>query len=423
LEFIKMKAYLISIGDELLIGQTINTNAAYIGKLISENNISIVKISVIGDNLKFIIDELDYASTKADLIFITGGLGPTHDDVTRSAVVQYFKTELILRDEVIEDIKSMLSKRGRTLTKVHEDQAMVPKIAEVIRNYNGTAPGYWIEQNKKIFIVMPGVPYEMKGMMDSFVIPKLVEKLGKPQEYIKKSTLQTTGIPESLLAEKLGDINELLEGAELAFLPNQFGVRLRITVKSSDEESAKNKLLEIEQKIRSKAGRYIYGRDDETLEQVVGRLLKERGLRVATAESCTGGGLSDRITNIAGSSDYFERGVVTYSNAAKVELLKVNEDTIHEKGAVSQEVAMQMAEGIKAISGAEIGIALTGIMGPGGASANKPVGTVYIGYCDEKVCTAKRYQFGEDRILNKQRATQAALEMIRRNILGIPLDD
>lgn len=418
-----MKAYLISIGDELLIGQTINTNAAYIGKLISENNINIIKTSVIGDNLQSIIDEIDYAASKADLIIITGGLGPTHDDVTRNAIVKYFKTELVLNTEVIEDIKAMLVKRGRIITKVHEDQAMVPKVAEVIRNYNGTAPGYWIEKNKKIYIVMPGVPYEMKGMMDNFIIPKLVEKIGTPSEFIKKITLQTTGIPESLLAEKLGDINELLNGAELAFLPNQYGVRLRITFKSDNEETATNKLLEIEQKIRSRVGRYIYGRDDETLEQVVGRLLKERGLRVATAESCTGGGLSDRLTNIAGSSDYFERGVVTYSNAAKVELLKVNEDTIHEKGAVSQEVAMQMAEGIKAISGAEIGIALTGIMGPGGASTNKPVGTVYIGYCDEIVCTAKRFQFGEDRILNKQRATQAALEILRRQMLGIPLDD
>lgn len=418
-----MKAYLISIGDELLIGQTINTNVAYIGNMISDINISIIKTSVVGDNLKFIIDEIDYASGKADVILITGGLGPTHDDVTRNAIVQYFKTELVFNSQVMEDIKTMMHKRGRAISKVHEDQAMVPKICEVIRNHKGTAPGYWIEQNKKIIVVMPGVPHEMKGMMDNYIISKLLEKLGTPQEFIKKSTLQTTGIPESTLAERLGDLNELLEGAELAFLPNQYGVRLRITVKSEDEETAKNKLMEIEQKIRIKVGRYIYGRDDELIEQVVGRLLKERGLRVATAESCTGGGLSDRLTNIAGSSDYFERGVVTYSNAAKVELLKVNEDLILEKGAVSQEVAMQMAEGIKAISGAEIGIALTGVMGPGGASTNKPVGTVYIGYCDDKVCTAKRFQFGEDRLLNKNRATQAALEMIRRSLLGIPFDE
>lgn len=418
-----MKAYLISIGDELLIGQTINTNAAYIGKLVSENNISIVKSSVIGDNLNIILEELDYAITKGDLIIITGGLGPTRDDITRNAILKYFNTELVFNPDVLEDIKNMLNRRGREIKKTHEDQAMVPKIAEVIRNENGTAPGYWIEWNNKIFVVTPGVPYEMKAMMDNTVVPKLVEKMGKPSEFIKKLTLQTTGIPESLLSDRLGNLDELLQGAEIAFLPSEYGVRLRITVKSDDEEKAKNLLLEIEQKIRSKVGRYIFGRDDETLELVIGRLLIERDLRIATAESCTGGGLSDRITNISGSSSYFERGVVSYSNAAKVELLKVDEDLIKEKGAVSQEVAMQMAEGIKSVSGADIGISLTGIMGPYGASTNKPVGIVYIGYCDDKVCTAKKFQFGEDRILNKRRSTQAAMEILRRNILGIPLDD
>ena len=326
-------------------------------------------------------------------------------------------------DEVLEDIKSMLKRRGREMKKTHEDQAMVPKIADVIRNENGTAPGYWIEKNNKIFIVMPGVPYEMKSMMNNYVIPKLIEKMGTPKEFIKKVTLQTTGLPESVVAERLGDINELLHGAQLAFLPNQYGVRLRVTVKSKIEEEANNHLLEIEQKIRSIVGRYIYGRDDENLEDVVGRLLKERELRIAVAESCTGGGLADRITNINGSSKYFERGIVTYSNAAKVELLKVDEDVMMEKGAVSAEVAMQMAEGIKSTSGADIGVSLTGIMGPTGGVTDKPVGTVYIGYCDDKVCTAKRFQFGEDRILNKNRSTQAALEMVRRSLLGIAFDE
>lgn len=418
-----MKAYLISIGDELLIGQTTNTNVAFIGKLISDNNISIVKSSAIGDNLKIILDELDYASSKADLIIITGGLGPTRDDITRSAIVEYFKTDLVFNSEVLEDIKSMLARRGRELKKTHEDQAMVPAIAEILRNENGTAPGYWIEKDNKIFVVMPGVPYEMRAMMTNYVLPKLLERIGEPEEYIKKITLQTTGIPESLLAERLGNLDELLQGSEIAFLPSEYGVRLRITVKSKDEEVVKNLLTDIEQKIRTKVGRYIYGRDDDKLEEVIGRLLKERELRIAVAESCTGGELSNRITNVNGSSNYFERGVVTYSNASKVELLKVDEDIIKEKGAVSHEVAMQMAEGIKSISGVDIGIALTGIMGPTGASENKPVGTVFIGYCDEKICTAKRFQFGEDRILNKHRSTQAALEILRRNLLGIPLDD
>lgn len=418
-----MKAYLISIGDELLIGQTINTNVAFIGNLISDNNILIVKTSAIGDNTKVILDELEFASERADLIICTGGLGPTHDDVTRNTFVEYFKTELVQNDEVLEDIKSMLKRRGREMKKSHEDQAMVPKIADVIRNENGTAPGYWIETNNKIFIVMPGVPYEMKAMMSNYVIPKLIERIGTPEEFIKKITLQTTGLPESAVAERLGDINDLLHGAQLAFLPNQYGVRLRITVKSKIEEEANNHLIEIEQKIRSIVGRYIYGRDDENLEDVVGRLLKERELRIAVAESCTGGGLADRITNINGSSKYFERGIVTYSNAAKVELLKVDEDVMIEKGAVSAEVAMQMAEGIKSISGVDVGVSLTGIMGPTGGVTDKPVGTVYIGYSDDKVCTAKRFQFGENRILNKNRATQAALEMVRRSLLGIAFDE
>lgn len=418
-----MKAYLISIGDELLIGQTINTNVAFIGNLISDINISIIKSVVIGDDIKIILDELELASVKADLIICTGGLGPTHDDVTRNAFVSYFKTELVQNDEVLEDIKSMLKRRGRELKKTQSDQAMVPKVAEVIRNENGTAPGYWIERDNKIFIVMPGVPYEMKAMMSNHIIQKLIEKIGEPNEFIKKTTLQTTGLPESVLAERLGNIEELLNGAQLAFLPNQYGVRLRVTVKSSIEEAANNLLLEIEQKIRSKVGRFIYGRGDENLEDVVGRLLKERELRISVAESCTGGGLADRITNINGSSKYFERGVVTYSNAAKVELLKVDEDVMIEKGAVSAEVAMQMAEGIKSISGADIGVSLTGIMGPTGGVTDKPVGTVFIGYCDDKVCTAKRFQFGEDRILNKNRATQAALEMLRRSLLGIVFEE
>lgn len=418
-----MKAYLISIGDELLIGQTINTNVAFIGSLIADININILKSTVIGDDNKIILDELELASSKADLIICTGGLGPTHDDITRNAIVQYFNSELVQNLEALEDIKSMLNRRGRKIKKSHEDQAMIPKVASIIRNENGTAPGYWIEKENKIFIVMPGVPYEMKAMMTNHIIPKLIEKIGKPSEFIKRVTLQTTGMPESILAERLGDIESLLNGSQLAFLPNQYGVRLRVTVKSENEEQANNELLEIEQKIRNKIGRFIYGRDDENLEEVVGRLLKERDLRLAVAESCTGGGLADRLTNISGSSNYFERGIVTYSNAAKVELLKVNEDVILEKGAVSAEVALQMAEGIKSTSGTDIGLSLTGIMGPTGGVADKPVGTVFIGICDNKVCTTKKFQFGEDRLLNKNRATQAALEMVRRSLLGIAFEE
>jgi nicotinamide-nucleotide amidase len=303
------------------------------------------------------------------------------------------------------------------------DQAKVPKIAEVIRNQLGTAPGLWIEVDQKIYVVMPGVPYEMEAMIEFTVIPKLKEKIGDKQKILKKKILMTTGIPESTLYERLGNIDELLQGAKLAFLPNQFGVKLRLSVEGEDEKELQNKLLEVEQKIRAKGGRFIYGIGDDQLEVVIGKILLERELKIATAESCTGGLLGNMLTNVSGSSKYFERGVICYSNAAKVEILKVNEDTLAEHGAVSMEVAMQMAEGVKSTSGSDIGLATTGIMGPTGATADKPVGLVYIGYCDEKVCTAKKIQFGDDRLLNKQRAAQAALDFVRRQLLGISLDD
>jgi nicotinamide-nucleotide amidase len=240
---------------------------------------------------------------------------------------------------------------------------------------------------------------------------------------IRRKIIQTTGIPESYLYERLGKIDELLDGAKLAFLPNQFGVKLRLTVEGTDEKSVIDKINAIEQKIRVKAGRYVFGSGDETLEEAVGRILSERELTISTAESCTGGLVANMLTNVSGSSKYFERGVVCYSNASKVEILKVDEDTIVKFGAVSQEVAMQMAEGVKSTSGASIGLSTTGIMGPTGATTGKPVGLVYIGYCDDKVCTAKKFTFGDDRILNKQRTAQATLDFVRRQVLNITSDD
>jgi nicotinamide-nucleotide amidase len=420
---IEMEAYIITIGDEILLGNTLNTNAAYIGEQLSELSIPVIKTSVVGDDNPSILSELKLATETTDLIITTGGLGPTHDDVTRKSIIDFFNTELVENQEVLEDIKTMFEKRKRKVTSVNLDQAKVPRIAEVIRNRLGTAPGLWIEKENKIYIVMPGVPYEMQGMMESTVIPKLSERKDIEQKIIKKKMILTTGIPESMLYERLGDLDELLQGGKLAFLPNQFGVKLRISFEGEDEKVVNEKMMEIEQKIRAKAGRFIYGVGEDLLEAVLGKLLKERELKIATAESCTGGLIGNIITNISGSSKYFERGIICYSNAAKVELLKVDEDVIAENGAVSLEVAMQMAEGVKSTSGADIGLSTTGIMGPTGATADKPVGLVYIGYCDEKVCTAKKFIFGDDRLLNKQRTAQAALDFVRRQLLGISLDD
>ena len=417
-----MDAHIITIGDEILIGQTLNTNAAYIGSALANMQVFVKKSSVVADQEGEILKEFKHCWESNDLVMVTGGLGPTHDDVTRQCIVKFFNTELVQNKDVLENINTMFAKRGREVTKVNEGQALVPKIAKVIQNSRGTAPGFWIEKKNKIFIAMPGVPFEMKEMMKNFVLPALKEKLKNPKEISLRKILQTTGIPESELFEKLGNLDELLEGAKLAFLPSQFGVKLRITTREKTEEEAKDKLTEIEQRIRSKVGRFIFSREEESLEEVVAKLLKERGLTISLAESCTGGGLANALTNVTGASAYFERGIVSYSNASKVEILKVFEDTLAEHGAVSLEVARQMAEGVKSISGTDLGISITGIMGPTGATTDKPVGLVYIGLCDEKVCTAKEFRFGDDRIINKQRTIQAALDMIRKHLLGISLD-
>ncbi|VAX25225.1 ADP-ribose pyrophosphatase of COG1058 family / Nicotinamide-nucleotide amidase, partial [hydrothermal vent metagenome] len=295
--------------------------------------------------------------------------------------------------------------------------------ADIIRNHSGTAPGTWIEKDGKIFISLPGVPFEMKEMITGYIIPRLSEKLSVEKNKRIIKSLLTTGIPESFLYERLGDIEELLHGNALAFLPSQFGVRLRITVIGEDADDAENQLTRIEQQIRAKVGQYIFGTENDTLEDVVANLLIDRGLTIAVAESCTGGLISHRLTNVSGSSKYYERGFITYSNGAKVEHLKIDEDLLIKYGAVSLEVARLMAEGVKAVSGTDIGIAATGIMGPTGATFDKPVGLVYIGFCDSKICTAKEFRFGDDRILNKDRTSQAALDMIRRNLLGIEYED
>ncbi|NOX64288.1 MAG: competence/damage-inducible protein A [Chlorobi bacterium] len=418
-----MKAKIITIGDEILIGQILNTNAAFIGEKLVENGIDISESVVIGDDEDSILKEFRNAFENNELIIVTGGLGPTHDDLTLECIVKFFNTELVESEEVLNDIKNIFEKRGRKLTPSNIEQAKVPKIADIIRNHSGTAPGTWIEKDGKIFISLPGVPFEMKEMITGYIIPRLSEKLSVEKNKRIIKSLLTTGIPESFLYERLGDIEELLQGSALAFLPSQFGVRLRITVIGEDADDAENQLTRIEQQIRAKVGQYIYGTENDTLEEVVANLLIDRGLSIAVAESCTGGLISHRLTNVSGSSKYYERGFITYSNGAKVEHLKIDEDLLMKYGAVSLEVARLMAEGVKAVSGTDIGIAATGIMGPTGATFDKPVGLVYIGFCDSKICTAREFRFGDDRLLNKDRTSQAALDMIRRNLLGIEYED
>lgn len=416
-----MKCMLISIGDELLIGQTVNTNVSFLGQVLSENNIDIVRSSVVGDDEEEILRELALGNTLADFVICTGGLGPTHDDITRTCVLKYFDTKLVLNDEVLQSIKERFSRLKRTLNQINEEQALVPESAVILKNEKGTAPGYLLKKDKTQFIFMPGVPYEMKPMFLEGALPKLLELQGEPELHIVKTTLLTTGIPESTLFQKLGNLDEILAGAQLAFLPSPGGVKLRVTVTDASREAAMNKLMEIEQKIRGRAGRFIFGKGEETLSEVVGRMLKERGQTLSVAESCTGGGIANQITHVPGSSTYFERAVVAYSNASKVEILHVDEDLIAKHGAVSEEVAIEMAQGIRGISGTDIGFSVTGILGPGGGTGEKPVGLVYLALSTFEETKVKKLQVGDDRLLNKERIIVASLEMIRRHLLGIPV--
>ncbi|MEE9225404.1 MAG: competence/damage-inducible protein A [Bacteroidota bacterium] len=418
-----MTAELITIGDELLIGQVVNTNAAYIAEQLNTVGIPVTRITTVGDEEKAVLAALSDAWKRSDLIIVTGGLGPTHDDITKKALCKFFNVRLILHEQTLQNIKVLLAKRNLPWTDLAKEQALVPRSATVIRNRLGTAPGMLFERNQKILIAMAGVPYEMKGIMEDFVVPYLRER--STGLTILHRTLNTTGIAEAFLFEQLGNIDEILRAssgkqtAMLAFLPSPQGVKLRITVQESSMETAAKRVEEIESRVRAKAERYIYSTDDETLEQVVGRLLTKRKLTIAIAESCTGGLIADRITNVAGSSRYFERGVIAYSDRSKVETLDVPPELIEKHGAVCREVAEAMAAGVRQIARTEIGISTTGIAGPTGGTPEKPVGLVWIGYADHRETLALRLHLGDDRLRVKERATQAALELVRRKVVKI----
>jgi nicotinamide-nucleotide amidase len=412
-----MNAYIITIGDEILIGQVMNTNAAFIGEKLSSVGIPVEYMTVVGDDEEKIVAEFERAAASCPIVLITGGLGPTHDDVTRSAVCRFFRTDLVVHPEARRNIERLMKARNLPWSKAAEDQALVPRTATPIANRYGTAPGMWFEEKGIYFGVMPGVPYEMKAMMESFVLPRL-SKLAHGQ-IISHRILKTTGIPESFLAQKLGDVNGLTRGARLAFLPSPKGVRLRITAQAPTAEEANKKLDEVEARIREKANKYIYAVGEIDLEVTLSELLIGKKLKIALAESCTGGLIGDRLTNIPGSSAYLLADIVAYSNDAKTKYLNVPEVMLRDLGAVSKEVAEAMARGVRETSGADIGISVTGIAGPSGGTTEKPVGLVWIAYSDEKETVALKFNFGDERLRVKERASQAALELLRRKILHI----
>lgn len=413
-----MNAELITIGDELLIGQVTNTNASYIGEKLCDVGIKLRRVTTIGDDETAIHDALQKAWNENDVVITTGGLGPTHDDITKKVITKFFNTKLILDENILSDLKNFFEKRERTLLAVHEEQAFIPECAIALQNQNGTAPGLLIEKDGKSIFVLPGVPVEMKSLMQNSVIPYLQNK---SQRIIKSLTLKTTGIFESTLSDTLRDIPPLLETDSLAFLPSSTGVRMRITVESDSDFNAEKKLQFIIKKIRSKIGDYIYSESDDELEDIICTMLTERSKTLAAAESCTGGLIGHRITNVSGSSKYFIRDIVAYSNETKIDLLKVDPKLIQLYGAVSSEAALVMAENVRKLSQASIGISTTGIAGPTGGTPTKPVGLVWIGYSDEKESCAYKFLFGDNRLRTKERAAQTALEIIRRKLLGLPI--
>ncbi|HEX9655223.1 MAG TPA: competence/damage-inducible protein A [bacterium] len=403
---------IVTIGDELLVGHIVNTNASYLGKYLTALGFEVRWMTTVGDDAPLLKQALATAMSRADIVIMTGGLGPTHDDITKNVAAEFFESGFVYKPEILDRLKQAFAARGIKMAAVNEVQAQVPEKATIIDNPVGTAPGLLFETAGKQCIILPGVPHEMKAMCETTVFPMLK---GKGQTVLQK-TIRTTGIAESSLFERLGDIQRLEEFAKVAFLPKSAGVDVRLTVRGTNPAECEGRLSKALQVVRDRAGEFIYAYDGGDLEEVVAQLFFEKKKTVAVAESCSGGMLANRLTNISGSSAYFERGVVAYSNRAKIEILGVPVEVIEKFGAVSDECAVAMAEGIRKVSDADFGISTTGIAGPTGGTAEKPVGLVYIGFAKTGESYSKRMMFINDRITNKERAVQAALNLLRKEL-------
>ncbi len=419
-----MKAHILTIGDELLIGQTVDANAAWLGEQLSLLGVEIVRATTVGDDAGTIHTELDRAYQDADLVITTGGLGPTHDDVTREVVADYFGKPLRINDALMRQLRNYYERRGRSFPEAARKIALVPDGFELLENAVGTAPGLWYaaEAQRRMIAVLPGIPQEMQSIAETALLPRLRAR-GDLQTVVHR-TLLTTGIGESSLQEKIGDLSDSLDDTlRLAYLPSTSGVRLRLTAYGDDRDAASARIDRLEAVLLDRVGRYIFGTGADELEAVLGDMLRERGLTVATAESCTGGFVAHRLTNVSGSSDYFVGSVVAYANAVKVDQLGVDPGALEQYGAVSEPVARQMAQGARQRLGADIGVATTGIAGPTGGTPDKPVGTIWVGYADADGARATRLQFVEDRTVNKELFGTSALDMIRRHLQRAPASD
>lgn len=416
-QYQEVKAEIIAIGDELLYGQIMDTNSHWISQELDLIGVRVVRRSTVGDSRESILSAFAEAESRADIILMTGGLGPTNDDLTKPLLAEYFRCGIELVPEALEAVRTFFEKRGRELTPLNALQAHLPTKCTYIPNVLGTAPGMWFYERGKIWMSMPGVPHEMKKLMTDQVIPRIKELYRLPTIFHK--VIKTVGIGESWLADLIKDWeHELPQHIKLAYLPSLGQVRLRLTAFGDHLESLENDISIQIEKVLPTIEKYVYGFDGVSLEEAVGRLLQERNQKVAFAESCTGGYISHLITSIAGSSDYFQGGIIPYHNHFKHRLLQVDETTLRENGAVSEPTVIQMSEHVRVMFDADFGLASSGIAGPGGGWTEKPVGTVWIACATRSKTVAKKLQLTQDRMLNIQLTGVAVLNLLRICVLG-----
>lgn len=400
----------------MLIGQVVDTNSAWMAQRLDGIGVKTIQITSIQDQASQILETVGMAVSQCDVVLITGGLGPTKDDITKSTLARFFNDELVVHQPTLENIEELFKRRGLEMTELNMRQAMVPASCKVIHNALGTAPGMWFEKNGTIIVSMPGVPFEMKNIMEEYVLPQLSQMING--RFIIHKTILTNGIGESFLSDMISNWeDELPRYMHLAYLPSPGMVRLRLTGTGEHKPSLQLAMNTEIEKLQNIIPQYIWGYDDDTMEALVGKLLFERKAWVATAESCTGGYIAHRLTSVPGSSAYFIGSVIAYSNEIKEKLLGVSPELLISQGAVSGQVVSKMAENCRKVLNADYAISVSGIAGPGGATADKPVGTVWVAVAGPEKTVQKLFLFGDNRERNIIKTGFAALNMLREMLL------
>jgi nicotinamide-nucleotide amidase len=414
-----MHIEVVTIGDELLLGYTVDTNAAHLARTLAAEGVEITRRTTVGDRADAIASAVRDGLDRAGAVITTGGLGPTSDDLTKQSIAALFGRGMVLDEAHLAWMAERFTRLfQRPMPEANRQQAMLPEGARKLRNNHGSAPGIWLEDERGRWVAMlPGVPREMRGMLADTLVPLIRERLGDDRRVVRSRTLRTTGVGESFIADRVASLPEGVGDVDLSYLPNAEGTDLRLTVRGARPADAERRLADSAERLRTVVGDAVYGEDGADLAAVVLDLCRARGLTIGVAESCTGGLLGARLTAVAGSSDVVVGGVIAYSNSLKTALLDVPSGVLAHQGAVSDAVVRAMAEGARAATGASIGIAITGIAGPGGGSEEKPVGTVWIASDVQGAVESRRLRLIGDRAEVRQRAAQAALDMIRRRVL------